>query len=77
VFADRNLACLSSEKLYQQLTEMQIYIAKHWSDVENPHGRVRGRNEGAEGDKTKPPTKEYTGWSEVPPPHSHIYAAEE
>ena len=29
---------------------MQILIAKHWTEVRDPYGRVRGRIEGAEGD---------------------------
>jgi hypothetical protein len=29
---------------------MQIPTAKHWTDVGDPHGRVKGRIEGTEGD---------------------------
>ena len=44
------LAWLSSERLYQQLTETDADTAKHWPEVGDPYGRVRGRIEGAEGD---------------------------
>jgi len=41
VLADRGLAWLSSERLYQQLTKTNA----DWTSM----GRVRGRTEGAEG----------------------------
>ena len=51
MLADRSLAWLSSERLYQQLTEqMQILTANHCTEIEEPYGRVRGRLEGAERD---------------------------
>ena len=50
MLANRNLAWLSSVRLYQQLRQMQILTTKHWTEVGNPNGRVRGRIEGAEGD---------------------------
>jgi hypothetical protein len=28
---------------------MLIFTAYHWTEVRNPYGRVRGRDEGAEG----------------------------
>ena len=50
MLTDRSLAWLSSERLYQQLTETDADTAKHWPEVGDPYGRVRGRIEGAEGD---------------------------
>ena len=47
---DMSLAWLSSERLYQQLTESDTDIYSH--PLESGHGslcRVRGRNEGAVG----------------------------
>jgi hypothetical protein len=48
VLADRSLAWLSAERLYQQLTETNTGTAKHW--VQGPCGRVRARTENTEGD---------------------------
>jgi hypothetical protein len=47
--ADRSLAWLSSERLYQQLRQMQIFTVKHRTEVGDQYGRVGGRTEGAEG----------------------------
>jgi hypothetical protein len=33
------------------LRHMHILIANHWTEVWDPHGRVRGRIEGTEGDR--------------------------
>ena len=49
MLADRNLAWLFSERLHQQLTEIQILTANHWSEVRDSYGRVRERIEEAEG----------------------------
>jgi hypothetical protein len=52
VLADRSLAWLSSERLYQQLIEqMQILTAKHWTEDRDPYGSVRKRSEGTEQDR--------------------------
>jgi hypothetical protein len=29
---------------------MQIFTAKHWAELRDPYGKIRGRTEGAEGD---------------------------
>jgi len=50
VLADRSLAWLSSEWLYQQLTDTDEDTANHWTEVRKPYGRIRGRIEGAKGD---------------------------
>ena len=50
MLADRSLAWLSSERLYQQLTETDADTANHWTEVGASYGRVRGRIEGTEGD---------------------------
>jgi hypothetical protein len=50
VLADKSLALLSSERLYQQLTETDADTYRnHWTEIRNPYGRVRGRIEGAKG----------------------------
>jgi hypothetical protein len=41
--ADRSLARLSSERLYQQLTETDVATANHWTEVGDLYGRARGR----------------------------------
>jgi hypothetical protein len=47
----RSLACLSSERLYQQLSETDaILTANHWMEVGGSYGRDRGMIEEAEGD---------------------------
>ena len=48
MLADRSLAWLSSERLYQQLTETDADTANHWTEISDHYGRVR--IEGAEGD---------------------------
>ena len=50
MLADKSLAWLSSERLYQHLRQMQILTANKWTPVREPYGRVRGRIEGAVGD---------------------------
>jgi hypothetical protein len=51
VLADRSLALLSSEKLYQQLTETDADLYRQPLDYDRePSGRIRGRIEGAEGE---------------------------
>ena len=51
MLADRSLAWLSSERLYQQLTETDVDTqANHWTEAGDSCGRVRGRTEGAKGD---------------------------
>ena len=47
---DRSLAWLSSERPYQQLTEMDVDTPNHWTEVRDPYGGIRGRIEGAEGE---------------------------
>jgi hypothetical protein len=49
VLSGRSLAWLSSERLYQQLTETDANTAKHWMEVRDLYGRDGGRTEGAEG----------------------------
>jgi hypothetical protein len=53
VFANRNLALLSYERLYQQLTETDadsyIVIANHSTEVGDSYGRIWGRFERTEG----------------------------
>jgi hypothetical protein len=49
VIADRNLAWLSTESLYQQLTETDADIDNHWTEVRDPCGRFRGRIEELKG----------------------------
>jgi hypothetical protein len=44
VLADRSL---SSERLYQHLTERNKDTANYWTELRDPYGRVRGRIEGA------------------------------
>ena len=46
---DRNLAYLSSERLYQQ-NQIQTLTVKHWTEVRDLYGRVKGMIEGAEKD---------------------------
>ena len=84
MLADRNLSWLSSERLYQQLTE----TSKHWIEVGDPYGRVRGRIEGTSGGgnpigsqtvstnldlwellEIEPPTKEQTQAGQRPQEH--------
>ena len=50
MLADRNLAWLSSERLYQQLTDTDADIANHWIEVRDSYGRIRGRIEETEED---------------------------
>jgi hypothetical protein len=51
VLADRSLACLSSERLYQQLTETDADAhSQTWNGGQGPYGRVRGRIRDTEGD---------------------------
>jgi hypothetical protein len=40
VFADRSLAWLSSENIYQ-LTEADADTARHWTEVRDAYGKVR------------------------------------
>jgi hypothetical protein len=49
VLADRSPAWLSSElcSTSSSLRHMQILRANHWTDIRNPHGRVRERIKGA------------------------------
>ena len=49
VLADRSLVWLSSERLYQHLTNTDADIANYQTEPMDPNGRVRGRIEGAEG----------------------------
>jgi hypothetical protein len=41
---------LFSERVCQQLKQMQIFPTNHWTEPGDPNGRVRGRTEGAERD---------------------------
>ena len=51
MLADRNLAWLSSERLYQHLTEADAdTYSQPLDDLRNHNGRVRGRTKAAEGD---------------------------
>ena len=55
-----SLAWVSSERLYQQLTETDADTAKHWPKAREPHGKIKRRIEGTEEDgnskeKLKPP----------------------
>ena len=50
MLADRSLACLSFERLYQQLTDTDADKANHWTEVRDPYGRGMGRIEADEGD---------------------------
>jgi hypothetical protein len=51
VLADSSLAWLSSERLYQQLSETDaVTYRRPLEGGQDPYGRVRGRDEGAEGD---------------------------
>jgi hypothetical protein len=78
---ERSLAWLSPERLYQQLTKThgQILTANHWTEAMNPHGRVRGRIEGTEGNGI--PTRRTTvstnldSWelTEIKPPTKSIH----
>ena len=45
MLAVRSLAWLSSERLYQQLTEADADTARPWMGVRNPYGKVRGLKE--------------------------------
>ena len=50
MLADRSLAWLSSERLYQQQTETDIDThSQPLTEIGNPYGRVRERTEGTEG----------------------------
>jgi hypothetical protein len=50
MLADRSLALLFSERLYQNMSETDADAANHWAEVRVPCGRVGGRIEGAEVD---------------------------
>ena len=50
MLADRSLACLSSERLYQQLIETEADTANVGLRSETPMEELGGRTEGAEGD---------------------------
>jgi len=50
VLADRSLSWLSSESLYQQLTETDADTDNNLTEFRGQNGRVRGRTEGAKGD---------------------------
>lgn len=49
ILADRSLLWLSSERLYQKLTETEADTANHGTEVRNAYGRARARIEGDEG----------------------------
>ena len=48
LLVDRSLTWLSSKEEYQQLSETDADTAKHWTEVRDSYGRVRGRNERSE-----------------------------
>jgi hypothetical protein len=51
VCADRSLAWLSSESLYQQLIEIDAdTFSNHWVEVKDQYRKVTGMTEGAERD---------------------------
>jgi hypothetical protein len=50
-----SLACQSSERPYKQLTETEANIyTKHWTEVRDPYGWIRGRTEEAEVGESDP-----------------------
>jgi hypothetical protein len=49
VLADRSLAWLFSERLYQQLIETNVDTVNHWIEVRDSYERIKGRTKRAKG----------------------------